>query len=289
MTEAATNENTWLLQHAKDVHSQCGEDGILGKVLEMLPERDQWCVEFGAWDGRHMSNTCHLVEDKDYSVVFIEGNPAKVEVLKKNFGHNPKVYPLCRFVGWEGDQKLDKILSETPIPKNFDLLSIDIDGNDWHVWKAVDEYRPKVVIIEFNPTMPTELDYVQPPEFSTQIGCSLKALERLGKEKGYELVCVTPWNGIFVDAQYFPLFHVADNRAETLRIHTDKVTHMFSGYDGRIRMTGYRTLPWHGVKIVEDKVQVIPRFLQNYPDNMGKIRRNLIGLCRAIARSRFKD
>lgn len=289
MNPAATNENTWLLDHAKDIHSQCGEDGIIGKALEMLPERDQWCVEFGAWDGRHMSNTCHLVEDHAYNVVFIEGNPAKVEVLKKNFADNPKVHPLCRFVGWEGDQKLDKILSETAIPKNFDLLSIDIDGNDWHVWKAVDEYRPKLVIIEFNPTMATELDYVQPAEFSTQIGCSLKALERLGKDKGYELICVTPWNGLFVDSQYYSLYNISDNSIETLRTNTEKVTHMFSGYDGRIRMKGYRKLPWHGVPIVENAIQVIPKFLQNYPDNMGKIRRNIVGLFRAWGRSRSKQ
>ena len=281
-----TKKNTWLLDHAKDVHSQCGEDGIIGKALEMLPERDHWCVEFGAWDGRHMSNTCHLIEDHDYNAVFIEGNPAKVEVLKKNFGHNKKVHPMCRFVGWEGDQKLDNILAETAIPKNFDFLSIDIDGNDWHVWKAVDEYRPKLVIVEFNPTMSNELDYVQPPEFSTQIGCSLKALEKLGKEKGYELICVTAWNGIFVDAKYYDAFGITDNRCETLRLETDKVTHMFSGYDGRIRMTGYQKLPWVNMPILEKCVQVIPRFLQNYPDQMGPIRRNMLGLCRAIAKWR---
>ena len=289
MSTDGPNANTWLLEHAKDHHSQCGEDGILGKALEMLPERDQWAVEFGAWDGRHMSNTCHLAEEHDYHVVFIEGNPAKVEVLKKNYADNPKIHPLCRFVGWEGEQKLDHILGETPIPKNFDLLSIDIDGNDWHVWKAVEEYRPKLVIIEFNPTMATELDYVQPPVFETQVGCSLKALEKLGKAKGYELICVTPWNAIFVDAPYFPAFKIEDNRAETLRTDTEKVTHMFSGYDGEIRLTGYRKLPWHGVPIVSKSIQVLPAFLRNYPDNMSRMKRNIVGLYRAIGRSRFKE
>ncbi len=289
MTTPAPNENTWLLQHAEDHHSQCGEDGILAKVLELLPERDRWCVEFGAWDGRHFSNTCHLAEEHDHHVVFIEGDPAKVEVLKKNFQGNPKVHPLCRFVGWEGKEKLDHILSETPIPKNFDLLSVDIDGNDWHVWNALDDYRPKVVIIEFNPTIQTEIDYVQPADHGTKIGCSLKALERLGKEKGYELVCVMPWNAIFVDAPYFPAFNIADNRIETLRVHTDRITYLFSGYDGRIRLMGYRKLPWHGMPIVEDSIQVLPRFLRHYPDLMGRMRRNLIGLCRAMARRKFKE
>lgn len=50
-------EDTWLLEHKKNVHSQSGEDGVIGAILDLLPERDRWCVEFGAWDGKLLSNT----------------------------------------------------------------------------------------------------------------------------------------------------------------------------------------------------------------------------------------
>jgi hypothetical protein len=199
------------------------------------------------------------------------------------------VHPICRFVGWEGEGTLDKILAETPIPRNFDLLSIDIDGNDWHVWKAVEEYRPSLVIVEFNPTMPTELDYVQPADFGTQIGSSLRAFDRLARSKGYELVCVTQWNAIFVDAPLFPLFNITDNRIETMRTDTSMVTHFFSGFDGRIRLDGYRKLPWHDVLIAEDDVQVLPKSLQVFPDQMGKFKQRLTRLVRRWARSKFGD
>jgi len=59
--------SAWLLDHASDTYSQTGEDGIIEKILEHIPQKDRWCVEFGAWDGRLFSNTCNLIESKDYS------------------------------------------------------------------------------------------------------------------------------------------------------------------------------------------------------------------------------
>lgn len=277
---------TWLLDHAANTHSQCGEDGVLAKVLTTLPERDRWCVEFGAWDGKHLSNTCRLITEDGYSAVLIEASQRKMQDLCRTFDGNPNVYPIHAFVGWEGATRLDALLAATPIPQRFDLLSIDIDGNDYHVWEAVADYRPKVVIIEFNPTIPTALDYVQPAAPELSRGCSAKALERLGKAKGYELVCVLPWNCVFVDRDYFPLFEIDDNRVETLRTTDEHVTWMFSGYDGEIIIEGGRKLPWHGLPIVPASLQQLPRFLRHYPSNMGKLRRNMVGLLRAVARLR---
>jgi hypothetical protein len=82
--------------------------------------------------------------------------------LIRTYEGNERVIALNRFVGFDPDNCLDKILADTPIPKNFDLLSIDVDGNDYHIWEAVEEYRPKVVVIEFNATIPPEVEFVQP-------------------------------------------------------------------------------------------------------------------------------
>ena len=122
----ALKNNAWLLNYAKNFHSQCGEDGIIAKALELLPERDSWCVEFGAWDGRNLSNTCHLIEEQNYNSVLIEGNSLKAKELQKNFAHNPKVHTICQIVDWEGEHALQRILAKTPIPNNFDLLSIGL-------------------------------------------------------------------------------------------------------------------------------------------------------------------
>ena len=127
---------TWLLEHCRNVYSQFGEDGILEKILELLPETDHWCVEFGAWDGRHTSNTCRLTESCNYSAVLIEAREERANELQARYEGNSRIHAINRFVGYSAGDKLDTILEATPIPKNFDVLSIDIDGNDYHVWNA---------------------------------------------------------------------------------------------------------------------------------------------------------
>ena len=78
-----------LLEFASNTYSQTGEDGVLGKILETLPERDLWCVEFGAWDGRHLSNTCNLIENRGYSAVLIEADAKRFRDLLADRGKNP--------------------------------------------------------------------------------------------------------------------------------------------------------------------------------------------------------
>ena len=66
---------TWLLNHSRNVYSQNGEDGIIEKILDMLPNRDRWCVEFGAWNGIYLTNTRNLIIEKGYSAVLNEADP----------------------------------------------------------------------------------------------------------------------------------------------------------------------------------------------------------------------
>ncbi len=73
-------DDAWLLNHRSNVHSQAGEDGIIEKILELLPVRDHWCVEFGAWDGVFLSNTRRLIEHAGYSAVLIEGSKANADL-----------------------------------------------------------------------------------------------------------------------------------------------------------------------------------------------------------------
>ena len=200
--------STWLLDHKRDEYSQTGEDGVIERILEELPERDNWCVEFGAWDGLHLTNTRHLIESKGFSAVLIEASEKRFKDLRSNYSHNDQVYPINGFVGFEAHDNLDQILSATPIPNNFDLLSIDIDGNDYHVWNAVSKYKPKVVVIEFNPTIPTHILFTQPEDPSDNQGSSLLSLVQVGRQKGYELVSVLPLNAFIVREEYYPLYEI---------------------------------------------------------------------------------
>jgi hypothetical protein len=270
--------STWLLEHQENIYSQSGEDGVIEKVLDTLPDRDNWCVEFGAWDGKYLCNVRNLVENKGFSSVLIEASKQKFAELTDNYKGHPNVFLVNQFVGFQVDDNLDNILGNTPIPVNFDFLSIDIDGNDYHVWKVVDKYRPKSICIEFNPTIPIEIDFVQDADPSLNQGSSASAIVALGKQKGYELVSVVGCNAIMVDAKYFPAFHIADNSLQTLWVDRNAITYLFVGYDGKVFLTGKQTLPWHGVKLKPSDVNVMPAFLQKYPSNYGFLEKALFAI-----------
>lgn len=235
-------------------------------VLDRLPERNRWCVEFGAWDGLVGSTSRRLILERDYSAVLIEGNHERFAELQKNYAGQARVIPRNQFVGFTEADGLDAILAGTPAPADFDFLTVDIDGNDYHVWNAVVKYRPKLVMIEFNPTIPPEVSFIQPASPAVNQGSSLTALAALGKRKKYELVAVLGVNAFFVTAELFPQFGLTDNRVETLWTERDCVTYFFTGYDGQVFLRGCRKLPWQeGTPFHEAQVQVLPGFLRRYP------------------------
>jgi Methyltransferase FkbM domain len=278
LNQATTRKSAWLIEHANDVFTQTGEDGIIAKILEIIPETDQWCVEFGAWDGIHLSNTRNLILNSDYHAVLIEGSESKSKELATNYKAYPGVTPINAFVGYTKDDNLDTLLAETDIPGDFDFLSIDVDGNDYHIWKAMSRYQPKIVCIEYNPTLASGVHFVQEAGPSVMHGSSPSAIEALGKEKGYSLVCVTDLNLIFVKDEYFPLFEIEDHSLATLRPNENFVTHLFCGYDGRILLQGSKRMPWHGIEIKppmldENMLEQIPESLQRFPDNYSFIQK----------------
>jgi hypothetical protein len=269
------SNSAWLLEHESNVYSQAGEDGIIEKILELIPDKDKWCVEFGAWDGIYLSNVRHLIESSDYAAVLIEGNNEKYQELRKNYSDNKKIFTLNKFVGFSEADNLGGLLRETPIPRHFDFLSIDVDGNDYHIWKALVEYEPKVVAIEYNQTIPTEVSFVQEANPAVSQGASLLALVELAEEKGYELICVLPFNAFFVRREYFHLFKIEDNSPSVLRKSLSDITYLFSGYDGEIILKGSRQLPWHGLILKQSRLQVLPKMLHKFPCNYTRSERLL--------------
>ena len=109
------SKNQYLLNYRKDVASQFGEDGIIEKILDFLPDQNKWCVEFGAWDGKHCSNTYNLIVNKNWNGVLIEGDKGKYNDLLRTYQNNPKVIPINRMVRFSNDDSLDSILLNTPI------------------------------------------------------------------------------------------------------------------------------------------------------------------------------
>lgn len=196
--------------------SENGEDGIIMQIFEELNINCQFCVEFGAGDGINYSVTYPfriagaksllmdgIVEiDKDYLGRTVEANKnhtsAGVTAQSiKDSSHDVKI----EFINAEN---INELFAKYKVPDRFQLLVIDIDGNEYHIWKAL-EYTPDVVMIEYNPFIRPDLNCTIPydPNFKTTcksrfVSASCSALAVLGAKKGYTLVEVDKINMFFV-------------------------------------------------------------------------------------------
>src|SRR5258708_11071409 len=238
-------------QFADNDTSQFGEDGILAEVFKRIGTTNKWWVEFGAWDGKLYSNTWRLIASFAWSAVLIEGAEDRARDLAQLHKGSSRVHVQNCYVGWDGPNRLDTLLAKTPCPREFDLLSIDIDGNDYHVWKAVECYQPRVVVIEFNPSASNELLFVQDADAAVNQGSSLRALVELAKSKGYELAATTEVNAIFVVKSEFAKLGIEDNSINAVHF-AGSTTELVQGYDGALFVAGLHVFIWPGKKMDHD-------------------------------------
>ena len=186
-----------LNAYKKNIYSQNGEDGILEEIIKRIgiSANFGWCVEFGAWDGIHLSNTFNLVAS-GWSAVYIEGDPNKYKDLLNTASFHAKITPINRYVDYRlnSENCLDNILATTKISNNFDILSIDIDSYDLDVWDSLKKYIPKIIVIEINSSIKPGIFHRHTEKLS---GNSFSSTLQVGVAKDYTLVCHTG-NLIFV-------------------------------------------------------------------------------------------
>lgn len=142
-----------LHKHKYDIFSENGEDGIIEKILEISfknKEKINTC-EFGAGDILKNSNTFKLIkEDRVNFSIFIEKDLNlynKLLNLKSKF---PQIISINKLVEFKKDSEntLDKILSKNNISNDIDIMSIDIDSYDLDVYRSIENFHPKLLIIE---------------------------------------------------------------------------------------------------------------------------------------------
>ena len=206
---------------SRSIYAQGAEEAMLERVFELVAPRHRFCVEFGAGDGLRNSNTARLLRDQGWRGLMIEASDYRFGRLREHHGSASNVTLVQASVQ---PDNIEALFERAEVPVDFDLLSIDIDGNDYWVWRALERWRPQVVVIEYNP-------YYAPPERwvmkydpvhewdgSTYYGASLTSLCRLGKDKGYELICCDRQgnNAFFVEQSLYDRFGLEDNRPEVL-------------------------------------------------------------------------
>jgi len=257
--------NSPLLAYAHNVESQNGEDGILERIFEIIPAKRNFCVEFGAWDGRKLSNTFNLIESHGWQGLFIEANAQKYEALLNNHGGNPKVACLHEFVEFDGPKSLESLMQQKNVPVDFDVLSIDVDGTDYFIWESLQSFKPRVVIIEFNFSIPNDVVFVQAKDNHVNQGCSLLALVLLGKQKGYELICCTMCNAIFILSESYSELQIPSNSIWHLYM-PPMDGRIFHGYDGTVFVQGMDLLWWQNISLSHDDFQVLPKSARKFGD-----------------------
>ena len=187
------------------------EEGIVDYLFSKIPTTKKFCVEFGAGDGTHWPFTRHLIREHGWGAFLIEGNPEWAKSLAKTYQDRDDVQSLQSFITAEN---IVSLFEKGKVPKDLDLLAIDIDGIDYYVWEKLEDYDPKVVCIEYNASWGANKKFVidYDPEFIWQeddyFGASFASLLELGREKGYEIIHCSTYgdNMFFMKREYLKLF-----------------------------------------------------------------------------------
>lgn len=191
-----------LLPYGFKAYSQNDEDGILQEVMSRLEIRKGTFIEFGCGHGFE-NNTAYLLVN-GWSGLWMDGDKERVESASRMFGSFIDNGQLRIAHGIVNCDNINELIAGGP--REPDLLSIDIDMNDYWVWKAINSIDPRVVVIEYNAILRPPLARVVPYQSDAQwgggsyFGASLSALQQLGATKNYSLVgCnLTGVNAFFV-------------------------------------------------------------------------------------------
>lgn len=203
------------------IYSQFGEDGILLYIFSLIGTTNKKCVEICG--GRAFDdNTTNLIINHGWNGTFIDGNEENIRKGQLFYSRcaDTRVWPPVLLHAWVSVENINLLLRENGCVGEIDLLSLDMDGNDYWVWEAIDCVNPRVVVLEFNAALGPDLSLAVPyrPDFMTgfndvsplyrkvrrminsvsskkvadridyYFGASLTAFVKLGKKKGYRLV-----------------------------------------------------------------------------------------------------
>lgn len=182
-----------LNKKEQKIYSQHGEDGIILEIFKRIGTTNRKFFEFGAGDD-YENNTIILLT-QGWTGIWVDGSAKHTGRLYSNFKSAVDKKLLNIKAEILTSNNINQFIKDNNVDSELDFLSIDIDGNDYYVWKAMN-IKPRVVCIEFNASFPPS-SYFLDKELADGIrghvmwfGANIVAMNDLAKEKGYTLVCV---------------------------------------------------------------------------------------------------
>ncbi len=193
-----------LQRYGFRVYSQGDEDGILQQILERIGTTSKRFLEIGVGHGQQ-NNTLFLLL-KGWSGVWIDGSARCAERIEQSFADFLRTQQLVFLRASVNRDNINVLAAQSTRDASVDVLSIDIDGNDYHVLKALTSVAPRVIIVEYNAKFTPPMQWVMPYDLmhtwdgSDYFGASLKSYELMLATKGYGLVgcSITGINAFFV-------------------------------------------------------------------------------------------
>jgi hypothetical protein len=178
-----------LTQYELKVFSQNGEDGVIAEILRRIDAPSRTFVEFGIGNGTE-GNCVFLDAVLGWKGTFIERDEVAFDALARRHAHSSRVNAVRAELE---PSTVEATLLDAGVGHEPDVASIDVDGNDYHLWEALETIRPRLVVIEYNARFDPGRVQVQSysqsvADGSDRFGASLGALRELGKSKGYRLV-----------------------------------------------------------------------------------------------------
>jgi hypothetical protein len=177
------------------VFSQWGDDGIIQYLINYLDIDNKIFIEFGVEDYLE-SNTRFLLINSNWSGLVMDGSESHISKIKKDEMYWK--YDLIAKAAFITAGNINQLIAEEKINGRIGLLHIDIDGNDYWIWKAIKVIEPIIVIVEFNSTfgceraisIPYKSDFVRTTEHFSNLyaGSSIVSLCDLAEEKGYAFI-----------------------------------------------------------------------------------------------------
>jgi len=160
ITQRRLSDNKFLEGHGYKVYSQNDEDGIIQEIFRRIGTTNKTFVEIGIQDG--MECNTHYLLFLGWHGVWIEASEACADAIKRKFDYvinNGILKVINEFVTREN---INDLLVGAELPEEVDLLSIDIDGNDYYIFEAISSVKPRVILIEYNGKFPPECSWKMP-------------------------------------------------------------------------------------------------------------------------------